>query len=301
MDVILHCDDAGWGGAITERLLAAWSDGVLDSFSVLPNGDRLASVAAALESDPEHRARLAVHLNLSEGSPCAPASDVPVLLNGSGRLSCSFGGLLAKWYLSGRATRHRLAEQVEREWSAQIAAVQQACRPRAVTAVDSHRHLHMLPFLFPIAARLAAAHGIPEIRISREVFHVSPRMLDVVSPAFPVNLMKHVVLRGLSGRARRVAAHERLGSPDVLIGLLYSGRMTSRSAVAGLRAAARAGAERLEVVFHAGRGTPADEAAWPGTPSAGRFRVSPERDAEYRELVELRRALPKVLEPAGGA
>ena len=67
----------------------------------------------------------------------------------------------------------QFANQVEIEWREQIKRVIEVFSPRSFTAVDSHDHVHMLPFLFPIAAKLAREFDLPEIRISNEIYHFS--------------------------------------------------------------------------------------------------------------------------------
>jgi len=288
MQVIHHSDDLGFTPAITRRILQAWREGLLDGFSVLANGDDLAGVRRGLAAEPERPARIAAHLNLFEGPAQLPYERVPLIADVHGQLNARFGGLLRTWLLSPKRVKAMLLEQVEDEWRAQLTKIVGVCAPRRVTAVDGHLHFHMLPFLFPIAARLANEFEIPEIRIAREPWHRSSQARDWLTPAFAINAVKNVVLRVCSRPARRVAAEHGLASPDALLGLLYTGRMTAPAVRAGLRAAERAGAERVEVLFHVGRADADESARWHGRDDAAGFPLSAARDAEYAELQALR-------------
>lgn len=254
MQVIYHCDDLGLSPEVTARILAAWEAGLLDGFSLLANGSATPAAAARLRASPERPARLAVHLNLYEGPALSEVSDVPNLVDRAGRLNASFGGLLGRWMLGNANRRKQLLAQVEREWRRQIETVRQLVAPRAVAALDGHVHLHMLPFLFPIAVSLAEEFRIPAIRITDEPFHVSARLADQASADFLVNLVKHLVLRACVPAARRRVGHSAVSAPDAFLGVLYTGRMTTSAARAGLERAARRGARTVELLFHPGEG-----------------------------------------------
>lgn len=297
--LVVHSDDMGMTRAVSERIGAAWRAGQLDGFSVIGNGAALAEVRAVLAADPSRPVRIAAHLNLCEGPSAADPSSVPLLVDGHGHLGNGFGGLSLRWLTSGADGRAALVDQVEREWRAQIARVAEACAPRPITAVDGHVHVHMLPFLFPVAARLARAHGIPGVRISREPFHLPPAWTDLVDPGLPINLVKHAVLRVCAVFAAPVAANEGLAAPRALIGVLFSGRMTAGAARAGCTAAVAApGAGQIEVLFHVGRARPDVDGAWSRDVGATAFQTSPRRDVERDELARFLAELPA--EVSGG-
>src|ERR1035437_1864546 len=142
--------------------------GYLDGFSVMANGEAWQPTKEALVKEATRPARLIAHLNLSEGPSSATPSQVPLLVDDEGNLKHGFGSLAALWLKGSDGLRQALLMQVEQEWRAQICRVSEMVAPRVVNGVDGHVHVHMLPFLFPIAARLAHEAGIPVIRVSRE-------------------------------------------------------------------------------------------------------------------------------------
>ncbi|MEQ1566643.1 MAG: ChbG/HpnK family deacetylase [Myxococcota bacterium] len=284
--ILLHSDDIGMTPAVTDRIGAAWSAGLLDGFSVLANGTGLERLTALLAAEPERPVRIAVHLDLREGPSVVDPSRIPLLVDAEGNLASEFSDLAARWLTHGTSWRSALVGQVELEWRAQIERVLAVCAPRRPSAVDGHTHVHMLPFLFPIAARLAREYGIPEIRISRESLHLCTPS-DVVRPSFLVNLLKLVVLRVCSRMAEPVARREGLAGPGALVGILYSGRMTAAAARAGCAAALDAA--RIEVLFHIGRAHPGEGGTRHTATSA--FQYSPARDAEHAELARFLRTI----------
>ncbi len=278
----IHSDDMGATPHVTQRMLASWQAGVLSGFSVLANGRACDQMAAALEADATRPARIACHLNLSEGPSSAPPDAVPLLIDADGNLRHTFGSLIQSWL----ANRSALTRQVELEWRAQITTLQQRIAPRAVAVVDGHMHVHMLPFLFPVAAMLAAQAGVPAIRIAREPLFAADSK-DLLNTYFYVNLIKHVVLKACSWLATPTARRHSLSSPTQMIGILYTGHMNEATALAGIDAARRKNATEVEVVFHVGRAAENERDRWKGRESMAAFYCSPLRDSEFAEVAKL--------------
>jgi hopanoid biosynthesis associated protein HpnK len=157
--LVVNGDDFGLTESINQGILEAHQRGILTSTTLLANGMAFDSAVALALDAP--RLGVGVHLNLTEGRPVSDASAVSSLVNDGGHF---FGGPagLARRILSGKL---RL-DQVEREWRAQIEKVQAA--GIAVTHLDGHKHVHMLPAVFPIAVRLARHCGIPGVRSAVE-------------------------------------------------------------------------------------------------------------------------------------
>lgn len=287
MRIWLHSDDMAASRAVSETMLEAWREGSLDGFSVIANGTGLEELRRGFADQPDRPARVAVHLNLSEGPSSADPQSVAELINAEGLLDCGFSTLaLARWSRSYR----KLLEQIEREWRAQIRVVQCAIAPRSVSLLDGHGHVHMIPGLFEIAARLAVEEGIPAVRVTREPFFFREPG-DLLAPFFILNNAKRVLLRLWARRAERVRSLCCVGGPDLVVGVLYSGRMSAEAALRGIRAAERCGASELEVFFHAGRAREEERPRWRNVPRFADFYTSDARDSERYASARLRALL----------
>src|SRR5262249_27334967 len=157
--LIVNADDLGWTAGVNRGIAEAHRNGIVTSASLLANGDafdngvNIARVLPALG--------VGVHLNLSDGAPLSGAKAVPSLVDDKGELSGGPEELLLKL-----ARRKLKTGEVEREWDRQIERVRAA--GISPTHLDGHKHVHMLPGLFPIALKLAKKHSIASIRISHE-------------------------------------------------------------------------------------------------------------------------------------
>jgi predicted glycoside hydrolase/deacetylase ChbG (UPF0249 family) len=291
LKVYLHTDDLAATESMSKGMLDRWMHGYLDGFSIMANGEALQMCRNVLMSTAERPARLIAHLNLSEGPSSAPAAEVPLLVDEEGNLNHGFASMALLWIRSSPEQRQALQMQVELEWRAQMRRIIEMAAPRSVNGVDGHLHIHMLPFLFPIAARLAQEFGIGSIRVTREPFHLEHGWRDLFRVPVLINLLKHMVLRTCSVSARKVVRRTGLQSLDYVVGVMYSGRMTAASAWAGIAAAQRDGAQSVEVLFHVGRASEQERSRWGRHHAIADFPCSEQRDHEFVELALLHQRL----------
>jgi len=153
--IVVNADDFGLCEGVNKAVLAAHTDGVLTSATIMVN-------MPAAEEAVEIAKRLpglgvGVHLNLTEGRPISKADDVRPLLNADGQFGCS-AGKLAFFSLVlpnfRSAVRTELAAQIQ--W-----VIDRGLKP---THLDSHKHFHSFPAIYPMVCRLAGKFGISAIR-----------------------------------------------------------------------------------------------------------------------------------------
>ncbi|HSN53988.1 MAG TPA: ChbG/HpnK family deacetylase [Candidatus Sulfomarinibacteraceae bacterium] len=288
--IFFHADDMGATPRVTARLCEAWERGLVDSFSIFGDCDHPETIAVRLQARPDLPARISVHLNLWEGRPLTVAAGVTRLVDRSGNFNAEFLAMLASCHVGGSTRgRDELLAQVEREWRAQIENVLGMIAARPLKALDGHIHVHMVPTLFRLAVKLAREYGIPEVRNVREPFHLSRNIRECLTKRFLSNCLKRQVLSACGKLDTDIAAKAELRSPDGMLGVLYSGMMSRANIVSGIAAARRHGAKRIEVLVHIGRAEPSEIGRWNGSPRKAAFVLSPSRDAEFEELIRLRR------------
>jgi predicted glycoside hydrolase/deacetylase ChbG (UPF0249 family) len=149
--LVIHADDYGLAPGINRTIEAGLASGAWTSASILlgtPHGPAAISWAAA---HPEFD--FGVHLNVTRGRPLLPPREVPSLVGASGEFH-SFGRFLARLF-----SRRIAASEIEAEWRAQVGAVREA--GVAVSHLDSHQHVHLVPSLFSrVMAPLARSLGL---------------------------------------------------------------------------------------------------------------------------------------------
>ncbi len=279
MPVILHADDFGIARSATRGILEAWENQALDRFSVMANGRHLEWGCHRLSACSRQPQRLAVHLNLIEGRPLSDPQDSPRLFGPTGRFPFSFLHLL--WLERRRADeRAELARQIGNEWRKQIGKAQESFPQVKAWSLDSHQHVHVIPWLWEITLKLARTCSINEIRIpvDRLFSHLSPlspRHWPKPQNLAKVRLIDHLVEQNF---------FLRLYHPVFVGGLYFSGEM-HRLPLSGLWQNLSRRAEEIELLYHPGDATaiePDDELAFPG------FYRHANRQKELQTLLEFR-------------
>jgi predicted glycoside hydrolase/deacetylase ChbG (UPF0249 family) len=186
-------------------------------------------------------------------------------------------GFLSLWRLTERRPSETL-NQIECELKAQFERVEAA--GVRIDHVDSHRHVHMIPAVFKIAARLAREYGCPAIRMSDEPWR--PSGTGAMERSWRTtlgNVPKKLVLSRWARRNRRHV--EGLTTADRVYGILGSGRI-DRPVLETLIPRLPEGL--TELLVHPGRGN----AAIPSGLARGdqAFWRSVHRQSELRALVD---------------
>ena len=226
-NLIVNADDLGWTEGVNRGIAEAHRNGIVTSASLLANGAAFTGGVELVLENP--RLSVGVHLNLSDGAPVAGRQAVPSLVAETGEL---VGGP-ESWLLK-IAMRGLPVEQVEMEWQAQIQKVRDA--GLAVTHLDGHKHVHMLPGLFEIALRLAKRHGIGAIRVSHEASSLRTALSGGAELRASVVLKQGVQARGLkllARDAREKVDRAGIATTDYFCGIAQTGALT-REGVARL-------------------------------------------------------------------
>jgi len=226
-NLIVNADDLGWTAGVNRGIAEAHRNGIVTSTSLLANGrafDDGVNVSRALPG-----MGVGVHLNLSDGAPVNAARAVQSLVDEQGKLSGGPEQLLLKL-----ARRKLKLGEVEREWEAQIEKIRRA--GISPTHLDGHKHVHMLPGLFPIAVKLAKKHGINSIRISSEASSLRAALSGKSGRDSGVKLKQGIQARALkllSGDARKLADKAGIEAADYFCGIAQTG-VLSRDGVLDL-------------------------------------------------------------------
>jgi chitin disaccharide deacetylase len=158
--LIVNADDFGWSEEVTRGILQAHQTGILTSTTVMMN---LPGAAGAIDLARREAPRLGVgiHLNLTEGEPVAPRDKVTDILDKEGRFHRSPMDLfrLVKEFTGALAA-------AEAELEAQIVRAKDC--GLVATHLDSHKHVHMYPYLTSAVFRLAKKHGVRAVRTTPE-------------------------------------------------------------------------------------------------------------------------------------
>jgi hopanoid biosynthesis associated protein HpnK len=205
--LVVTADDVGLHEGLTLGAVRAHREGIVTACSLAATGPAFDHAVDMLRDSPE--LDVGVHLTLVESRPISPAGSVPSLVFSDGRFAGGYRSFVFRYAL-GRI----VGGEVERELRAQIERILGA--GLSPCHVNSHQHLHVLPGIFEIVARLAREYGIAYVRIPD----------DHGAAAAPIARRAAVALLGRLGRQARVrAAAHGLHTNDGTIGIACAGHL----------------------------------------------------------------------------
>ncbi|MEO7038897.1 MAG: ChbG/HpnK family deacetylase [Gemmatimonadaceae bacterium] len=154
--LIINADDFGFSEGVTCGIVEAFAAGSVTSTSIMANGVDWENAVRLARAN--RKLGVGVHLNLVQGRPLLRVPSLTDKLTGEFH---SLGALQRRmdWWRIDK-------DELEAEARAQIERVRGA--GIAITHLDSHRHSHILPGIWPIVVGVTRDAGIRVIRIPRE-------------------------------------------------------------------------------------------------------------------------------------
>ncbi len=188
--IIFNADDFGISRGVNQAIIRAHNEGILNSASLMVNQKYAKEAVVATAAMPN--LELGLHLNLTNESCAAPATEIPLLVDADGKFKNGFVKLL----LLSLFKHKQLQEQVRREAEAQI------LKARAMGAklqhIDSHRHVHLIPAVFEVVAVLAQKYQLGRIRIMNECGMLTATHTRGLGWLFDGGAVKYFLLRFFS-------------------------------------------------------------------------------------------------------
>jgi chitin disaccharide deacetylase len=159
MKLIINADDLGLSGEVNDKIFELMAGGKVTSATLLANGKAFRD--ASWRHADFSRCSFGVHLNLTYGSPL---TDLAVwkrynLLNDDGQFNASFRSVRPSL---------ELLKAIINEWCVQIEVVKAA--GVAISHLDSHHHVHTIPWLFPALKVVQKKYAINKVRISLNLY-----------------------------------------------------------------------------------------------------------------------------------
>ena len=300
MKFIFHADDFGINEEQSLLILSCsegcGGSGPLNSTSMLvgsPAAKECAEMIAPFVK--AGRIRIGLHLNLVEGPCCAPAAEIPTLVDDRGMLSLGFAGMLAKTHIPGAAP---LKRDIAQEIGAQLDRFLELFpEERDHLRVDSHQHFHLIPAVFDALLCALEERGcvLEYLRIPAEPVAPYRAIKENRKNYPPINYVKNRLLNALWSQDRAIV-RKRLGcDADVFVrersatfyGLMLSGRMEYAATPAMVAAFEDEAAKRdtaTEILFHPGGIDDISQCLDPKLAGFTDFYLSPHRTLERESL-----------------
>lgn len=186
---IFNADDFGISKGVNAAIVKAHREGILNSASLMINQKYAAEAVKSAKEMPD--LEIGLHVNLTNEYPAAPAQQIPLLVDGQGKLKNGFVNLFLLSFLKPK----QLQQQTEIEMRAQI--VKYLATGLSLQHIDSHRHVHLIPQIFKAMRKLQKEFAVPRIRVMNENIFNTLKYNKNKSWLFDGALIKYVLLRFL--------------------------------------------------------------------------------------------------------
>lgn len=280
-EIIVNADDYGLSRGITDHILDSVDNGALNSVSIIANGQ--AFEYAIAEYKKRSGIRLSAHLNFVEGRPLSSLKKVDLLVNSKGNFKYTFVSLWLRYLTSRKRTKERLKSQITIESAAQLRAIQDKFTAEFKVNVDSHQHVHLLPFVFDSILNLHDKFNFSYIRLPKEPWFFPFGNKGIMRNYLGSNIIKHFLLNLLSRWNRhKLVIRENITYPDHFIGVLFSGNMNESSVKTALSKVKKGSHDKkcIELLLHPGGAYETERHLWGKRGTFYNFYYSPKRDGE---------------------
>lgn len=235
--LIVNADDFGIAPGVNRAILELHGAGVLTSATIMAQAAAAEDAIRMALSTPT--LGVGCHIVLVDGAPVSDQRSIRSLIDrNTGILHPTPGRFLKRLF-----TARIRASEVEAEAAAQIALLQSY--GLRLTHVDTHKHLHMLPWILRPVLRAAQAAGIHAVRNPFEPIW----SLNATANAPDVRRAEIILLRRFEPSFHRIVQEEGFTTTEGAVGVLSTGSLN----IAGVNALISAMPEgTFELVSHPG-------------------------------------------------
>ena len=185
--MIVNADDLGMTPGTNRAIFEGFDKGAITHTSIMANADYFEDAMAGMQSRTE--LGLGMHLNLTYGKALI---DNPLYCDKNGIFNLGYGALLKR-------KDDEFVSAVKKEFDTQIRRVLDGMDGAAkLTHIDSHRHIHLIPHIYPIVAELAVKYNIPRVRLIREDFIESIKLSGRFNFIMNGGIVKYLLLKSFS-------------------------------------------------------------------------------------------------------
>ncbi len=226
--LITTADDFGLSAGVNHAVSEAATNGILTTASLMVSAPETADAVARARNLPA--LAVGLHLVAIEGTPTLPPETIPDLVDAHGRFPSDQLRLGVDYFFR---------PHIRRQLAAEIRAQFEAFRATglALDHANAHKHMHLHPTVGSLLIGIGREYGLRALRIPAET----------PFPGGPAARFGDTLLRHWTRLLRRQARHAGLLCNDQIIGLGWSGHMTSQRVVAAL---ARLQPGLTEMYFH---------------------------------------------------
>ena len=164
--IYINADDFGLSKGINKGIMDCINKGCLNSVSIIPNGK--CTLEGIKKLNLQKLKKISIHLNLNEFAPISNIKKVKKITSNNKLFISPFKLLLINFFIFG-SKKNEYIKQIEYELDSQIKSIiYKIKKKKLIVGLDSHNHIHLIPFIYDIVCKLSKKYKIKYIRLPKE-------------------------------------------------------------------------------------------------------------------------------------
>lgn len=265
MKVIIECDDLGLDYGFTDAISHVYNKGIATSTCIRVNGPAY-NYSRKILKDKLKGIGLGIHIDLTHG---------PFLTNLSfffpGKYPLTFIEIALRITFGDIKLTKALENEIDAQFKKAISA------GLKIDHVNGHDHIHMIPKIFALFAKISKKYHVNKIRLVDEPFHFTFNFL---------NLLKFILLKSFSLINKIIAKKYELIYPDAFYGLIDTNHMSKNAILFALQNGISNNFDIIEITTHPAYKNHPKDLKIDLTDFAKKFTNLPNRQIEMEGLLD---------------
>jgi len=186
MKLIINCDDFGVSKETNDIIINCLKFKKATSSSILSNGNFFLDGIKKIKKDIKNN-YFGVHLNLTEGKALAKSKRL------TNKKNIFNHGPEYFFFLQFTKKFKKLENDIYLEFKSQILRVKK--NGIKISHLDSHQHIHHIPFIFKIVKKLGSEFKIKKIRYVKEKFILKNFFKNFLYKILTLNYLKYFLIK----------------------------------------------------------------------------------------------------------
>ncbi len=250
MKIIFNADDFGISEENTQNISDCFDYG-LDSCSVIVNNNYVTREIIRNKIFSKNK-KTNLHLNLIEGTAITQSKEnyeKNFITNKHNTFDNSFIKLIFIYYFSLGDKKKLVKKQIKEEIENQIKKYIYITNKYDFISIDSHQHVHLIPFIFDIILDLSKKYKIKYIRTTKEILLIDELLISFFSNLS--NIIKLYALNYFSYLAKKKLHKFEIKTCKYFFGVMFTGKITSDKIKKYLKKL-KNDKDTLEILLHPG-------------------------------------------------
>ena len=243
MKLLINADDYGLSKNNIDIIVDLIKTTPLNSLSIITNTSFFDYAIKKLDNIKIDS--LGIHINLTDGYPTL--SKLKYIVNKKNMFKYNYLDFIL---LHKKKNFNLIKKEIEEEILNQVIKVlERISHKNYFIKLDSHQHIHSIPWLFEIFTKIMKKTGIKAIRFPKEKIFNNSTYLKFLKPQIFINNLKRLLI---DSQLKKINIKKEYEITDFFCGILYSGITFKKELIESINISKNNNHKLAEIILHPG-------------------------------------------------